>query len=145
LNCIAAQLRGIVEWRGAFAQRQRRIHLANGVFSFDNGGELLDFSPAFVSRNRSPTAFDESARCERFLNELLRPAVHAEDVVLIQKYGGLSLLGNNLIQRMLVLDGESARGKTQLANVIQAVIGRENVTQLRTKWLGERFETYRFL
>ena len=36
-------------------------------------------------------------------------------------------------------------GKTQLANVIQAVVGRENVTQLRTKWLAERFETYRFL
>ena len=51
----------------------------------------------------------------------------------------------NLIQRMLILDGESARGKTQLANVIQAVVGRENVTQLRTKWLAERFETYRFL
>src|SRR5262249_31932107 len=58
---------------------------------------------------------------------------------------GLCLLGVNLIQRMLILDGESARGKTQLANVIQAIIGRENVTQLRTKWLAERFETYRFL
>ena len=63
----------------------------------------------------------------------------------IQKYAGLSLLGVNVIQRMLILDGESARGKTQLANVIQAVVGRENVTQLRTKWLAERFETYRFL
>src|SRR5262249_45988051 len=66
-------------------------------------------------------------------------------VVLLQKYAGLCLLGENLVQRMLILDGESARGKTQLANVIQAVVGRENVTQLRTKWLAERFETYRFL
>ena len=46
---------------------------------------------------------------------------------------------------MLILDGESARGKTQFANVIQAAVGRENATQLRTRWLGERFETYRFL
>ena len=145
LNNVVAHLRGILERRGAFAQRQRRIHLANGVFSFDNGGELLDFSPAFVSRNRSPISFDENAKCERFLDELVCPAVHPEDVVLIQKYGGLSLLGINLIQRMLILDGESARGKTQLANVIQAIVGRENVTQLRTKWLAERFETYRFL
>jgi len=145
LNNVVAHLRGILEQRGAFSQRQRRIHLANGVFSFDNGGELLDFSPVFVSRNRSPIAFDESAKCERFLEELVRPTVHPEDVVLIQKYGGLVLLGINLIQRMLILDGESARGKTQLANVIQAIVGRENVTQLRTKWLAERFETYRFL
>ena len=39
----------------------------------------------------------------------------------------------------------AARGKTQLANVIQAVVGRENVTQLRTRFLGDRFETFRFL
>ena len=145
LNSIVAHLRGIVERRGAFVQRERRIHLANGVFSFENGGELLPFSPTFISRNRSPIVFDENAKCERFLDELVYPAVHPEDVVLIQKYVGLCFLGINLIQRMLILDGESARGKTQLANVIQAVVGRENVTQLRTKWLAERFETYRFL
>jgi phage/plasmid-associated DNA primase len=145
LNSIVAHIRGIVERRGAFAEREWRIHLANGVFSFEKQGELLPFSPAFVSRNRSPIVFDENAKCERFLNELIYPAVRLDDAVLIQKYAGLSLLGVNLIQRMLVLDGESARGKTQLANVIQAVVGRENATQLRTKWLGERFETYRFL
>ena len=145
LNSIVAHIRGIVEHRGAFAQRERRIHLGNGVFRFDNGGELLPFSPAFVSRNRSPIVFDENAKCERFLNELVIPAVHPEDLVLLQKYAGLCLLGDNLVQRMLILDGESARGKTQLANVIQAIVGRENVTQLRTKWLAERFETYRFL
>ena len=145
LNSIVAHLRGIVERRSAFAERERRIHLANGIFSFENGGELLRFSPVFISRNRSPIVFDENAKCERFLNELVVPAVHAEDVLLLQKYSGLCLLGVNLVQRMLILDGESARGKTQFANALQAIVGRENVTQLRTKWLAERFETYRFL
>ena len=28
---------------------------------------------------------------------------------------------------------------------MQGIIGRENVTQLRTKFLGDRFETFRFL
>lgn len=145
LNSIVAQLHGIVERRGAFAQRERRIHLANGIFRFENGGELLPFSPAFISRNRSPIVFNENARCERFLNELVYPAVHPEDAVLLQKYAGMCLLGNNTIQRMLILDGESARGKTQFANVVQGIIGRENVTQLRTKFLGDRFELFRFL
>lgn len=145
LNSITAHLRGIVEWRGAFAHRQRRIHLANGVFSFDNGGELLEFSPDFVSRNCSPIAFDENATCERFLNELVWPAMHEDDVVLVQKYFGQCLLGLNLIQRMLIFDGLSGRGKTQLANAIQAVVGRANCTQLRTEWLADRFETYRFI
>jgi putative DNA primase/helicase len=145
LNSIAAQLRGILERRGAFVQRQRRIHLANGVFSFENGVELLPFSPVHISRNRSPIVFGENARCNRFLNELVNPAVHKDDILLLQKYAGQCLLGNNLVQRMLILDGESARGKTQFANALQGIIGRENVTQLRTKYLSDRFETFRFL
>ena len=67
LNSIVAQLRGIVERRGAFVQRERRIHLANGVFSFENGGSLLPFSPNLLSRNRSPIVFDENANCDRIL------------------------------------------------------------------------------
>ena len=145
LNSIAAHLRGIVEKRNAFAQQERRIHLANGVFRFENGGELLPFSPAFVSRNRSPIVFDENAKCERFLNELVYPAMQKDDVVLMQKYFGQCLLGNNLIQRILILDGLSERGKTQLANTFQAVVGRANCTQLRTEWLADRFETFRFV
>ena len=88
LNSIVAHLRGIVERRGAFVQQERRIHLANGVFSFGNGGELLPFSPVYVSRNRSPIVFDENARCDRFLNELVIPAVHKDDILLLQKYAG---------------------------------------------------------
>jgi putative DNA primase/helicase len=145
LNNIAAHLRGILERRGAFLQRERRIHLANGIFRFENGGELLAFSPAFLSRNRSPIVFDENAECPRFLNELVYPAMHKDDVVLVQKYFGQILLGNNLIQRLLILDGLAERGKTQLANSVQAVVGHENCTQLRTNLLAERFETFRFI
>jgi putative DNA primase/helicase len=145
LNNIEAHLRGIVERRNAFVQRERRIHLANGIFLFENGGELLPFSPAFLSRNRSPIVFDERATCPRFLNELVYPAMRKDEVVLMQKYFGLCLLGLNLIQRLLIFDGLSERGKTQLANAIQAVVGRLNCTQLRTEWLADRFETYRFI
>ena len=148
LNHVIGHLKGIVEKRHAFLDRsQKRIHLANGVlvFNSDMSAAMMPFSPQFLSRNQSPIAFDESARCNRFLNELLLPAVDAEDVILIQKYIGLCLLGWNLIQRFLILDGEGGRGKTQLAIVVQNLVGLQNVSQLRTEHLAERFETYRFL
>jgi phage/plasmid-associated DNA primase len=145
LDRIIGHLRGITEQRDAFKHGERRIHLANGVFSFEHGGEVLPFSPALISRNRCPIVFNLSARCERFLNELIYPAVHPGDVIVIQKYGGMCLLGLNLIQMLLVLDGLSGRGKTQFANVVQGIVGRENVTQLRTRFLGDRFEIYRYL
>jgi phage/plasmid-associated DNA primase len=145
LNDITAHLRGIVERRGAFKHEEPRIHLANGIFRFTNGGELIQFSPEIISRNASPILFDENAPCPRFLNELVLPAMSEENVLLMQKYFGQCLLGRNLIQRILILDGFTRRGKTQLANVIQAVIGRLNCTHLRTHLLDERFETYRYL
>ena len=135
-----------MERRGAFATRRNLIHLANGVVVFNGAeAELQPFAPEFCSRHRSPIAFDENAQCERFLNELLLPAVHPEDVGLLQKFAGMFLLGFNRAQRILILDGESGRGKTQFANVMQGLIGMANVTQLRTKHLAERFELFRYL
>ena len=145
LDNVIAQLRGIVEKRGAFAHQQKWIHLANGVLVFNGSDfDLRPFSPEYLSRNCSPISFDETATCDRFLNELVRPAVHEEDVELLQKFMGMCLLGSNRAQRFLILDGESGRGKTQFANVLQGLIGMANVTQLRTKHLAERFELYRF-
>jgi len=146
LNSVIAHLRGIVEKQNPFAEARKAIHLANGVIVFNGAeAELRPFSPEFRSRNRSPIVFDESARCDRFLNELVLPAVHPEDVELLQKFAGMFLLGYNRAQRLLILDGEAQRGKTQFANVMQGLVGMANVTQLRTKHLAERFELYRYI
>ena len=146
LNSVITHLRGIVEKDKPFAEPRKVIHLANGVIVFNGAeAELRPFSPEFRSRNRSPIIFDAAARCDRFLNELVLPAVHVENVDLLQKCAGMYLLGYNRAQRLLILDGEAGRGKTQFANVMQGLIGMANVTQLRTKHLAERFELYRCL
>jgi phage/plasmid-associated DNA primase len=147
LNNIIGQLKGICEKQDAFNNKKNIVHLANCVLEFkDNGdADLVNFSPEFYSRNQSPILFNETAQCPRFLNELLYPATSQEDATLIQKYMGVCLLGNNLIQRFLILDGKAGRGKTQLSLIIQRLVGLNNVTELRTKHLAERFELYRYL
>lgn len=147
LNAIINHLRGEVEQRDAFSKREIQfVHLSNGIIVFRDGdADFAEFSPLFRSRNQSPIAFDADARCDRFLNELLLPAVHADDAVLIQKFAGLFLLGDNIIQRFLILDGTPGGGKSQLAIVLQSLVGILNCTQLRTEHLGERFEVFRFL
>ena len=52
-----------------------------GRFRFADDGDVQfgGFSPEDYSRNRSPYAFDGAAECPRFLNELIYPAVSAED------------------------------------------------------------------
>ncbi len=147
LNHIVAHLKGISEKKNAFRRNKTIVHLANGVIIFKDNGEadFCSFSPEFYSRNQCPIPFDPTAKCDRFLNELLYPAVTPDDAVLFQKYAGLSLLGNNLIQKFLILDGEPGRGKSTLVLVIRALIGQDNTTELRTKQLNERFELFRYL
>lgn len=146
LAAVIAQLKGIAEQRDAFKKTGRVIHLANGFLDLSGDGPvLLPFSPDFRSRNQSPIAYHPEATCPRFMDELILPAVHPEDVSIIQKYLGLSLLGRNIIQRLLILDGLAGRGKTQLAIVFQHLVGMVNCTQLRTEHLNERFELFRFL
>ena len=147
LNHIVAQLKGISEKKNAFRRGNKFVHLANGVIVFKDTGEadFCSFSPDFYSRNQCPIPFNSSATCERFFNELLYPAVTPDDAVLLQKYTGLCLLGNNLIQKLLILDGKPGRGKSTLALIIQSLIGQVNVTELRTRHLNDRFELFRYL
>ena len=147
LNHIVAQLKGISEKKNAFRRDNTIVHLANGMIVFKNNGEaeFSPFSPDFCSRNQCPVSFNSSTKCERFFNELLYPAVSADDAALLQKYTGLCLLGNNLIQKLLILDGEPGRGKSTLAITIQKLVGQVNVTELRTRHLNERFELFRYL
>jgi len=147
LSNIVSHLKGTAEKRNAFVKELPFVHLGNGILYFRGSGEadFVKFSPTFYSRNQSPIYYDPKAKCERFLNELLRPAVTAEDSILIQKYTGLCILGNNLLQCFLILGGKPARGKSTLALVIQKLVGLNNVTELRTRHLAERFELFRYL
>ena len=146
LKAIVAVLMGIVEKAGVFLTKKRFIHVANGVIRFTDNGDVTfgEVSPKDYSRNKSPYAFDAEAECPRFLNELIYPAVEPEDADLLQRWAGLALFGYNLPQRLLILDGTANGGKGTLVRIIQALVGLTNTYELRTEYLLERFETFRF-
>lgn len=147
LSAVVRQLRGIVEARDAFVNRIMAIHLKNRMLFFPTMATMLPvpFSPIYRSRNQSPIIYYLAATCPRFLGELVGPAVSAGDLLILQKMAGQFLLGRNPAQRILLLDGEAGRGKTQFVNVIRSIVGAHNTAQLRTELLGQRFETSRFL
>src|SRR4029077_12234725 len=62
-----------------------------------------------------------------------------------QKYCGQCLLGRNLSQTMILLDGVPKSSKTTLALVMAEIVGSDNCTQLRTAHLDERFEASAFI
>jgi putative DNA primase/helicase len=146
LKSVVMALMGIVEKRGVFREKQRFIHVANGVIRFTDEGDVQfsGFSPEDYSRNRSPFTFDATAECPRFLKELLLSAVPAEDADLLQRWAGLALFGYNLPQRFLILDGTPNGGKGTFVRIIQDLVGVMNTYQLRTECLNDRFETFRY-
>jgi phage/plasmid-associated DNA primase len=146
LKAIIAQLRGIVERRGAFTDRPRAVHRANCMLVLSDGVMVQEaFSPKFFSRNRSPISYVPDAMARRFFLEFLLKSVSFDDAVLLQKLAGQCLLGENLSQQLLIIDGEGGRGKGTATGILQALVGRQNITQLRSAHLGERFELYRYL
>ena len=106
---------------------------------------LLPFSPDYRRRNKLAVPYDPAAKCPLFLNTLMRPALGADDLELLQRWCGLSLIGDNLAQRILILTGTAGGGKGTFIRVLQGIIGANNVGGLRTQLLGERFELGRFL
>ena len=115
------------------------IPVSNGMLRLSDRA-LLPFSPSYRCRHKLAVAYDEKAYCPRFLDILLKPALDAGDIFLIQRYFGLALLGVNLSQKILLLTGTAGGGKSTLVSVLTGIIGNENVGQLRTDQLGERFE-----
>ena len=139
-------LRGEVEKIGCFENRGRVIHVENGMMHLDCAPpELRAFGKEYFSRNQCPITFDESADCPRFRRELLESALDADDISLIQRWAGLCLLGRNLTQRFMIVTGSPGGGKSTLISIIESIIGRPNVAELRTNLLLDRFELFSFV
>ena len=146
LESLVALLRGHTEKRDAFKSSGPVIHCANGMLELSpDRATLCEFSPLYHSRNPSPLSWDPSAECPRFLNVLLKSALSADDISLVQRWFGAILLGGNLAQRIMMILGTAAGGKSTLVRIIEAIVGQKNVCQLRTDLLAERFETSRFI
>ena len=63
----------------------------------------------------------------------------------MQKWSGSCLLGRNEAQRFLLLIGTPNGGKSTFMNILEKVIGINNVGQLRTEHLNKQFELFGFV
>ena len=122
-----------------FKRLKRVLHCKNGMLHMEYQPRLMPFSPEYYSRNPIPIAYNPEAKCPKFLaflNEVLEP----DDVSLLIRWIGSCLLTGNVAQRILILVGIAHSGKSTIAEIVEHLLGRVNVTALRTDQLGERFE-----
>jgi putative DNA primase/helicase len=139
-------LRGVAEDRPFNNPEACFIHCQNCVLTLNGDGsfEPKRFSPEFKSRNQSPIPYVPEAKCERFENEVLG-WIRDEDKEIIQKMFGSMLLGYKITQKVLLLHGLGGTGKSTLALILQGIVGSQNISELRTAHLDDRFEIARYL
>jgi P4 family phage/plasmid primase-like protien len=146
VSAVSSFLQGEVTKPRAFEREPGVIHLLNGMLDVRQAKPFLDsFSPNHFSRNQVRHTYAPGSACPLWTGKLLADALDEDDQALLQKIAGMCLLGNNLLQRIVILTGNAGSGKSQIAQVIQGIIGRHNVSQLRTEHLDERFEAEGFI
>jgi len=120
------------------------LPVANGMLRLSDRA-LLPFSPSYHCRHKLAVAYDPKAYPARFMNTLLHLALDSADVLLVQRWSGLALVGVNLSQKILMLTGTAGGGKSTLVSVLTGIIGSGNVGMLRTEFLADRFEIGRHM
>jgi P4 family phage/plasmid primase-like protien len=146
LSGVLKKARGLLEVPPDYfaSDLTKFIPCANGMLPLDDK-MLLPFSPAYKRRNKLAVRFDAAAKCPLFLDTLMRAALDADDLDLLQRWCGLALIGENLAQKILILTGTAGGGKGTFIRVLTGIIGQTNLASLRPQLLGERFELGRFL
>jgi len=111
----------------------------NGMLRVEDR-ELLPFSQSYHIRNKLDVDYVSGAKCPLFLGKLLGDALELDQINLAQRWGGMALLGENMDHRILLTMGTSGGGKSTFINAMIGVIGQNNIGELRTDQLCDRFE-----
>jgi hypothetical protein len=144
-NAIVDGSRSFSGRKEVFKRLEKIIHCKNGMLHIDSAGngELRAFSPDYYSRNAVPVNWNPEAKAPKF--EGILATMNPDDASLLLRYCGNILLGGNPSQQILLLVGEGGTSKSTICEIIELLLGRHNVAELRTKFLHERFEIGRYI
>lgn len=106
------------------------INVQNGVLKIHADGQaVLDRH----ERNHYfhyvlPYGYDPEAECSRFIKFLGEVLSDAETRAVVQEFAGYCLVRSGKAEKMLVLKGKGANGKSVLINILRELYGKENVS-----------------
>lgn len=122
------------------------VHASNGLIDLcGSKPKLVKHDPKYPFYASSEIQYDSKAACPQFLGKFLGTALEKADIALLRKYCGSMLLGPNTCHGILIIRGTPGGGKSTMVNIVEKILGENNVAHLRTSHLGGRFETSAFL
>lgn len=105
------------------------IPTKNYDLRLENGGDLekLDISPERVVMSRIPWEYKEDADCPE-IKSFIEDIVNDEWVDTIQEMVGLCLANKKITRKAFMLYGSGSNGKDVLLDLIEELLGSENVS-----------------
>jgi P4 family phage/plasmid primase-like protien len=120
-------------------ERRRHISFANGLLNTQTK-ELIPHTPNFFNVSVLPYNYEPNAdyiQWEDFLLDVMD--FDADRVILLQQWAGYLLMPNLRQQKFLLIAGDGANGKTTYLEIMELLLGRENVSHIPLAQFGERF------
>lgn len=117
------------------------------IFNFRNcvldlqTGEKKEHNPSFMSSVQALFDYDENADCpqwKKFISEIM--AGRELSIKLLQEMTGYILYADSSLQKCFFLMGDGANGKSVFLNVLRAVFGEANVSNVEMSSLIEPFQ-----
>jgi putative DNA primase/helicase len=115
------------------------VNLLNGMLDLETG-ELEPHDKEYYSTVQIPIAFDPDAECPRFLQflgELFRD--NPTKARTLQDFSGYCLCNRIFIHKCLFLIGNGSNGKSTFINILNRIVGKENVSAIELHQLSNRF------
>lgn len=116
------------------------IAFRNGVYNLETD-ELFPLSPSYVLTNLIPWDYNSEAYnklCDDTLNKI---SCHDDSIrkVIEEMIGYCFYRNNEFLEKSFILTGEKANGKSTILKVLHTLLGKDNVSSLDLKNIGDRF------
>lgn len=105
-----------------------KINLQNGTFVISKDKqELRNFDKRDFFKYQLPFKYDENATCEKFQAFLDEVLPEQESQMILAEYLGYIFTTNLKLEKCLILKGEGSNGKSVIFEIVQALLGEENI------------------
>jgi len=123
--------------------RGLQINLFGGQLSLDEYLYGLKFpihrhTPNYFTTTCLPFSFKEKATCSRWMQFLGEVAPDPEIQRMLQQMMGLFLVPDRGFQHFWILVGPGANGKSKVCEVLSALLGEENVSNVSLEQMSEK-------
>jgi|WetSurMetagenome_2_1015567.scaffolds.fasta_scaffold88981_2 P4 family phage/plasmid primase-like protien len=115
------------------------VCMKNAILNLDTR-QLIDHTPDYFTTVKLPFNYEPQAKCPKFDAFLNQIMLGRQDYIdLIYEFIGYLFRPDLAEQKFLLCFGEGANGKGVLFEVIQALVGTENCSQVPLSRFGDRF------